>query len=62
MTAKNMEDLVSLCKGEVYFPSNDVYGGMKGLYDFGPMGVELKMNLKNHGGNPLYMREMILRA
>ena len=48
MTAKNMEDLVSLCKRRGFiFPSNDVYGGMKGLYDFGPMGVELKMNLKN---------------
>ena len=43
-----MEDLVSLCKRRGFiFPSNDVYGGMKGLYDFGPMGVELKMNLKN---------------
>lgn len=63
MTAKNMEDLVSLCKRRGFiFPSNDVYGGMKGLYDFGPMGVELKMKLKTHGGNPLYMREMILRA
>ena len=29
------------------FPSNDIYGGMKGLYDFGPMGVELKLNLKS---------------
>src|SRR5210317_1740730 len=48
MTAKNMEDLVSLCKRRGFiFPSNDIYGGMKGLYDFGPMGVELKMNLKN---------------
>ncbi len=48
MTATNMEDLVSLCKRRGFiFPSNDIYGGMKGLYDFGPMGVELKINLKN---------------
>ena len=48
MTAKNMEDLVSLCKRRGFiFPSNDIYGGMKGLYDFGPMGTELKINLKN---------------
>ena len=48
MTADNMEDLVSLCKRRGYiFPSNDIYGGMKGLYDFGPMGVELKLNLKS---------------
>ncbi len=43
-----MEDLVSLCKRRGFiFPSNDIYGGMKGLYDFGPMGVELKLNLKS---------------
>ena len=48
MTTTNMEDLVSLCKRRGFiFPSNDIYGGMKGLYDFGPMGVELKINLKN---------------
>ncbi len=48
MTATNMEDLVSLCKRRGFiFQSNDIYGGMKGLYDFGPMGVELKINLKN---------------
>ena len=48
MTAGNMEDLVSLCKRRGFiFPSNDIYGGMKGLYDFGPMGVELKLNLKS---------------
>ena len=48
MTADNMEDLVSLCKRRGFiFPSNDIYGGMKGLYDFGPMGVELKHNLKS---------------
>ena len=48
MTADNMEDLVSLCKRRGFiFASNDIYGGMKGLYDFGPMGVELKLNLKS---------------
>ena len=48
MTTDNMEDLVSLCKRRGFiFPSNDIYGGMKGLYDFGPMGVELKLNLKS---------------
>ena len=48
MTAKTMEDLVSLCKRRGFiFPSNDIYGGMKGLYDFGSMGTELKINLKN---------------
>ncbi len=48
MTTESMEDLVSLCKRRGFiFQSNDIYGGMKGLYDFGPMGVELKINLKS---------------
>jgi glycyl-tRNA synthetase len=42
-----MEELVSLCKRRGFiFQSNDIYGGTKGLYDYGPMGVELKNNLK----------------
>ena len=47
MTSKTMEELVSLCKRRGFiFQSNDIYGGVKGLYDYGPMGVELKNNLK----------------
>jgi len=47
MTSKTMEELVSLCKRRGFiFQSNDIYGGTKGLYDYGPMGVELKNNLK----------------
>ena len=48
MTAKNMEELVALCKRRGFiFQSNEIYGGMQGVYDFGPLGVELKNNLKN---------------
>ena len=47
MVSKTMEELVSLCKRRGFiFQSNDIYGGVKGLYDYGPMGVELKNNLK----------------
>lgn len=47
MPSKTMEELVSLCKRRGFiFQSNDIYGGTKGLYDYGPMGVELKNNLK----------------
>tara|TARA_B100000029_G_scaffold516571_1_gene631302 strand:+ start:785 stop:2134 length:1350 start_codon:yes stop_codon:yes gene_type:complete len=47
MAANTMEELVSLCKRRGFiFQSSDIYGGVKGLYDFGPMGVELKNNLK----------------
>ena len=48
MVAKSMEELVSLCKRRgFFFQSSDIYGGVKGLYDYGPMGVELKNNLKS---------------
>tara|TARA_R110000868_G_scaffold411733_1_gene708257 strand:+ start:89428 stop:90798 length:1371 start_codon:yes stop_codon:yes gene_type:complete len=48
MPAKSMEDLVSLCKRRGFiFQSGELYGGLKGMYDFGPLGVELKNNLKN---------------
>ncbi len=48
MPATNMEQLVSLCKRRGFiFQNADIYGGFQGLYDFGPLGVELKNNLKN---------------
>ncbi len=47
MTAKTMEELVALCKRRGFiFQSNEIYGGLQGLYDFGPLGVELKNNIK----------------
>tara|TARA_A100001037_G_scaffold302794_1_gene335238 strand:- start:89 stop:1453 length:1365 start_codon:yes stop_codon:yes gene_type:complete len=47
MTQATMENLVSLCKRRGFiFPSSDIYGGLQGIYDFGPLGVELKNNLK----------------
>jgi glycyl-tRNA synthetase len=40
--------LVALCKRRGFiFQSNEIYGGIQGLYDYGPLGVELKNNLKN---------------
>ena len=46
MVAESMEQLVALCKRRGFiFPSSEVYGGLKGCYDYGPMGVELKKNL-----------------
>lgn len=43
-----MEKLVSLCKRKGFiFQSGGIYGGMNGCWDFGPLGVELKRNLKN---------------
>jgi len=45
--APSMDALVSLCKRRGFiFQSSDLYGGLQGLYDYGPLGVELKNNLK----------------
>lgn len=47
MPAKSMDELTSLCKRRGFiFQSNEIYGGQKGFYDYGPMGVELKNNIK----------------
>ena len=43
-----MENIVSLCKRRGFiFPSSGIYGGISGCWDFGPLGVELKRNLKD---------------
>src|SRR5467141_2159159 len=44
-----MEKIVSLCKRRGFiFQSSEIYGGLNGLWDYGPLGVELKRNLKNY--------------
>ncbi len=43
-----MEKLVSLCKRRGFmFQSSEIYGGMNGFWDYGPLGVELKRNIKD---------------
>lgn len=45
--ASRMEKIVSLCKRRGFiFQSSEIYGGINGFWDYGPMGVELKRNLK----------------
>jgi glycyl-tRNA synthetase len=47
--AARMEKIVSLCKRRGFiFQSSEIYGGLNGLWDYGPLGVELKRNLKNY--------------
>ena len=42
-----MDKLVALCKRRGFiYQSSDIYGGLQGVYDFGPLGVELKNNIK----------------
>src|SRR5437762_4234341 len=43
----DMDKLVSLCKRRGFiFPSSEIYGGINGFWDYGPLGVELKKNVK----------------
>src|SRR5216117_2791192 len=47
--AASMEKIVSLCKRRGFiFQSSEIYGGLNGCWDYGPLGVELKRNLKNY--------------
>jgi glycyl-tRNA synthetase len=61
MPAKNMNDLVALCKRRGFvFGGSEIYGGMQGLYDYGPNGVELIRNIKNAWWNAMvYQRDDI---
>ena len=45
---KLMEKIVSLCKRRGFvFPGSEIYGGLANTWDFGPLGLELKKNIKN---------------
>ncbi len=45
--AAKMHKIVSLCKRRGFiFPSSEIYGGLNGAWDYGPLGAELKRNLK----------------
>ncbi|VTS01022.1 glycine--tRNA ligase [Tuwongella immobilis] len=47
MAATDMDKLVSLCKRRGFiFQSSEIYGGINGFWDYGPLGVELKKNIK----------------
>ncbi len=45
---KSMDDLVALCKrrGFVY-PASEIYGGLRGFWDYGPLGTQLKNNIRD---------------
>ena len=63
MPASSMEELVSLCKRRGFiFQSSDIYGGLQGMYDYGPLGVELKNNLKKHSLALASFKRTIARA
>jgi len=42
-----MDDIINVCKRRGFiFQSSDVYGGFAGFFDYGPLGVELRQNIK----------------
>lgn len=44
---KNMESIVNVCKKRGFmFPSSEIYGGLSNTWDYGPLGVEFKNNIK----------------
>src|ERR1700759_140073 len=44
-----MEKIVALCKRRGFiFQSSEIYGGLNGAWDYGPLGVELKRNVKDY--------------
>ncbi len=52
----DMDKLVSLCKRRGFlFQSSEIYGGFNGFWDYGPLGVELKRNVKE-----AWWRDMVL--
>lgn len=51
-----MKDIVALCKRRGFiFQASDIYGGINGFWDYGPLGVELKNNLRD-----LWWKRMVL--
>jgi glycyl-tRNA synthetase len=52
-----MDKIVSLCKRRGYiFPSSEIYGGLGSCWDFGPLGVELKRNVKDFWWKSMTMK------
>ncbi len=48
MPVDSLDTIVNLCKRRGFiFPSSEIYGGLRSTWDYGPLGVELKRNVKN---------------
>lgn len=58
---KSMADLASLCKRRGFlFQSSEIYGGVGGCYDYGPLGIELKKNLQNRWWRSMTYRQDVV--
>src|SRR5471030_2296815 len=57
---KDLAELVSLCKRRGFvFPSSEIYGGINACWDYGPLGIELKRNVKERWWRAMTDREDI---
>ena len=58
-TEKTMDSIVALCRRRGFiFQSSEIYGGINGFWDYGPMGAALKRNLKNAWWEDIVEREL----
>ncbi|MAE65151.1 MAG: glycine--tRNA ligase [Phycisphaeraceae bacterium] len=45
---KSMDDIVALCKRRGFiYPASEIYGGINGFWDYGPLGIQLKNNIRD---------------
>jgi len=59
-TVKSMDEIVALCRRRGFiFQSSEIYGGINGFWDYGPLGAELKRNLKNAWWQDIVQNELI---
>ncbi len=48
MADKSMDKIVNLCKSRGYiYPGSEIYGGLSNSWDYGPLGAEMKKNIKD---------------
>ena len=54
---KTMDKIEALAKNRGFvYPGSEIYGGLANTWDYGNLGVELKNNVKKHGGRSSYRR------
>lgn len=52
---KSMDTIVALAKGRGFvYPGSEIYGGLANSWDYGPLGAELKSNIKRPGTKNLF--------
>ena len=57
---KKYSDILALCKKRGFlFPSSEIYGGLNSCWDYGPLGVQLKNNLKKEWWNNMSRRSLV---